>query len=125
LSWYAPLFILLVQILLIAACAMVAAVIRPFVPDSGSILGTGMMMLMFGSGIFYDYRSILNEEQHQWFLLNPMAMLIEAYRDALIRDIWPDWMGLGWVALGGLAVIVYMLRFFRRNDTTYARLVIQ
>lgn len=124
-TWYALPLLIFVQVLLIAACALVAAAITPFVPDFRFLVGTGMMMLMFASGIFYDYNTILLEEHRQFFLLNPMASLIEAYRDALMRDTWPDRSSLAWIALGSLAVIMLMLRFYRRNDAAYARLVVQ
>ena len=124
-TWLALPVVILVQVLVIAACALLAAAITPFVPDFQFIINTGMTMLMFASGIFYDYRAFILEEHRQYFLLNPLANLIEAYRDALMRQSWPDWSALAWVAFGSLAMIVVMFRFFRRNDATYARLVIQ
>jgi len=125
LSWLALPSLILVQILLIAACALVAAAIVPFVPDFKFVISTGMIMLMFASGIFYDYEAVLPPEQQQLFLLNPVARLLEGYRDALIRDTWPNFAGLTLIAVCSAIVILLMFEFYRRNDAVYARLVIQ
>jgi lipopolysaccharide transport system permease protein len=101
------------------------AAITPFLPDFRFIVATGMMMLMFASGIFYDYDKVLLEEHKQLFLLNPVARLIDGYREALLHDAWPEWVGLGWILIGSVVVILAMFRFYRRNDALYARLVIQ
>jgi lipopolysaccharide transport system permease protein len=125
LTWLALPSLILVQALLIAACALVVAAITPFLPDFRFIVATGMMMLMFASGIFYDYDKVLLEEHKQLFLLNPVARLIDGYREALLHDAWPEWVGLGWILIGSVVVILAMFRFYRRNDALYARLVIQ
>ncbi|MCF7977040.1 MAG: ABC transporter permease [Chromatiaceae bacterium] len=124
-TWLVLPLIVLTQLLLVAACALLVAAITPFLPDFRFIVQTGMMMLMFASGIFYDYREVLPESQQSLFMLNPMAQLIVAYRDALIYGTWPDLTGLAGVALLSLVGIGLMLLFFRRSDAFYARLVIQ
>jgi lipopolysaccharide transport system permease protein len=124
-GWVVLPLVILVQILLILACALITAAITPFLPDFRFIVNTGMTMLMLSSGIFYDYRQIVLEEHREFFLLNPMVRLIEAYRDVMIRDASPDWAGLAVVAAACAVVIGMLLAFFRRNDAVYARLVIE
>lgn len=51
------------------------------------------MLLMFGSGIFYDYRTLAIEWQNV-FLLNPIAFLLKSYRDILIDGVLPDYIML-------------------------------
>lgn len=113
------------QFLLIIAGALCASAIVPYIPDFKHIIPTAMTMLLFGSGIFYDYRTALHPEFQQYFLWNPVARLIEAYRDVLIRDSLPDLQGLLVIAIGSLLVIMLLAAWFRRNDETYARLIIQ
>ncbi|MEM1145860.1 MAG: ABC transporter permease [Pseudomonadota bacterium] len=125
LTWLALPVVLFTQILLILAIAMVASAITPFLPDFRFVIGTGMLMLMFASGIFYDYRTIVLDEHRELFLLNPLARLIDAYRDVLLRGTWPDWMGLLAIVSVCLMTLWMMAWFFRRNDGVYARLVIQ
>ncbi len=124
-SWLVLPLIALTQLLLVAACALLVAAITPFLPDFRFVVQTGMMMLMFASGIFYNYRDVLPEDQQSLFMLNPMAQLIAAYRDALMYNNWPEWSGLAGTALFSLAGLGLMLLFYRRTDALYARLVIQ
>jgi lipopolysaccharide transport system permease protein len=125
LTWLTLPLIALTQLLLVSACALLVAAITPFLPDFRFIVQTGMMMLMFASGIFYDFRTVLPEEQQGLFLLNPMAQLITAYRDALLSSSWPNLTALGWTAILSTVGLTLMLLFYRRNDAVYARLVIQ
>lgn len=125
LGWLMLPAVMLVQLLLISAAALFAAAIVPFVPDFRYIISTGMIMLMFGSGIFYDYRTALLDMHQRYFLLNPLARLIEAYRDILIRAAMPDWNGLTIVAIASIGVIALLGFYYRHRDHVYARLVIQ
>jgi len=124
-EWFVIPFIMFCQLLLITAAALIAAAVVPFIPDFKYIINTGMIMLMFGSGIFYDYRVSLNAEHQKYFLMNPLAQLIEAYRDILIRDSLPNFTALAAVSAGSVIAIGLFLLFFRRQDAAYARLVIQ
>ncbi len=124
-SWLALPAIIGVQLTMTAALALLVAAITPFIPDFRFIVGTGMMMLMFSSGIFYDYRVVLLEEHKQLFLLNPVARLIECYRDVLIRGAFPDFVGLVWVLAASGMLLFIMVRFYKVTDATYARLVSQ
>ena len=124
-TWFAVPVLLVAQILLITSVALIASAITPYLPDFRFIVQTGMILLMFSSGLFYDYRQVLLEKHKELFLLNPLARLIDGYRDALMRDAWPDWSGIATMMLLSVAMIALMLAYFRRKDATYARLVIQ
>ncbi|MEM6820980.1 MAG: ABC transporter permease [Verrucomicrobiota bacterium] len=123
--WFYLPAIIIVQAMLVCALALVAAAITPYVPDFRFLVNTGMTMLMFASGIFYDYRTVLKDEHKQWFLLNPMSTLIECYRDVLIRHQPLDWNGLLFLLLGSLVLLILVLGFYKRHDAAYARLVAQ
>jgi len=124
-DWFALPIVMIVQLLMISAVALATAAIVPFIPDFRFIISTGMIMLMFGSGIFYDYRTALLEQHQQLFLFNPMARLIEAYRDILIRNSTPDWAGMAAVAAASLFMLWILLVYYKYRDHIYARLVVQ
>lgn len=123
--WLALPLVVLVQLSLVVAVALLVSAIVPVVPDFQYIVHTGMIMLMFASGIFYDYRFALDPALQQYFLLNPLAVLIEAYRDVLMRSAWPEPAGLVAIALGSTVTCWLMMRLFRRFDSRYARMVVQ
>jgi len=123
LTWlYVPL-IAFTQLLMIVACALFAAAITPFIPDFRYIVTTVMTLLMFTSGVFFDYRTVILEKHQALFLTNPMANLLENYRRVLIRGDAPDFWALFAIAATSLVVAWLMLKVYRRFDTAYARLV--
>lgn len=87
-----PLLILL-QILFTSGCAMICAAITPFFPDFQLILGTIMHLLIFLSGVFYDV-SKLSVKMQDILRLNPMAAMIEQYREILLYGAWPNFQHL-------------------------------
>ena len=123
--WLTIIFVILTQLLLIIALSLLVAAITPFLPDFRYLITAGMMALMLGSGIFYSYKSVLLPEHQQLFLMNPVANLIKNYRQVLMENIQPDWTALGYICLGSIALIIVMALYYRRTDTSYARLIAQ
>jgi lipopolysaccharide transport system permease protein len=123
--WFTVIFVILTQLLLIIALSLLVAAITPFLPDFRYLIAAGMMALMFGSGIFYSYKSVLLPEHQQLFLMNPVANLIKNYRQVLMDNIPPDWTALGYICLGSILLIIVMTLYYRRTDTSYARLIAQ
>ncbi len=117
--------IIMVQFGLIVAVALFVSSIVPVFPDFKFLIGTGLTILMFGSGIFYSYEAVLLPEHRAIFLMNPMANLIKNYRDVLMYGQFPDWSALLAIAMFSIVLTVVMLLIFRRYDSSYARLVIQ
>ena len=117
--------IIMVQFGLIVAVALFVSSIVPVFPDFKILIGTVLTILMWGSGIFYDYEAVLKPEHRAIFQMNPMANLIKNYRDVLIHGQFPAWSALLAIVLFSTVLTVVMLLIFRRYDSTYARLVIQ
>ena len=123
--WLSVVFVILTQLLLISAVALVVAAITPFLPDFKYLIGTAMMALMFGSGLFYSYKEVLLPQHQQLFLMNPVANLIKNYRQVLMENTLPDWAALSNICLVSVALIVMMLLYYRKTGTIYARLIAQ
>jgi lipopolysaccharide transport system permease protein len=122
-SWLFLVPVVIVQFLLIVACALIAAGIIPFVPDFRFIIATGMTLLMLMSGIFFDYKTVVLERHQELFLLNPMARLLKNYRQVLIENQQPDWLALSVLGVASVMVIFVMATLYRRLDTAFARVV--
>jgi lipopolysaccharide transport system permease protein len=123
--WFLLIFVIVTQFLLIIAVSLCVSAVTPFLPDFRYLVSTGMMALMFGSGIFYSYKQVLLEKHQQLFLMNPLANLINNYRRVLMENTAPDWAALVTISVVSLIVIYLMIRFFNKMDAAYARLVIQ
>ena len=78
---------------------MLVGAITPFLPDIKVIIDNGMMLLFFISGVFFNINEV-QEPLRSYLLLNPMAGLIDEYRNVMIRGIWPD--------SGRLAIVLFL-----------------
>jgi lipopolysaccharide transport system permease protein len=123
--WFSVIFVVLTQFLLINAAALLVAAITPYLPDFRYLISTGMMALMFGSGIFYSYKEVLLPAHQELFLMNPIANLIKNYRQVLMENNPPDWGALAFICLGSIALIILMTLYYKKSGTRYARLIAQ
>ena len=120
-NWLALPLIILVQLLLIAACASVVAAIIPLWPDLQMLVSNGLMLMFFLSGIFFD-TSAVTGVLGNLLDLNPMVHVIDAYRAVLLESGWPDWSVLGVVSGFSLAGMLLSLRLLSRFDKLYPRM---
>ncbi|MFH1156194.1 MAG: ABC transporter permease [Pseudomonadota bacterium] len=123
--WFSLVFIVGTQFLMISGFSLFVAAITPFLPDFRYLIATAMMMLLFASGVFYSYVQVLSPQHQRYFLLNPLANLLNNYRRVLMYNQLPDWTALGIISLCSILLIILMTLFYRRTDTLYARLVVQ
>ena len=119
-TWIAAPAVMLTQLCLVMALAMLAGAVNPFLPDLKVVIDNVMMMLFFLSGVFFNINEV-QEPIKSYLLLNPMAGLIDEYRNVLIRGVWPDMMRLLIIfgvstILGGLALLL-----LKRMDHKYGK----
>jgi lipopolysaccharide transport system permease protein len=115
-GWLMAVPVILVNYLMIVACALWGAIFVCFVRDFFMVISLGMIFLMFTSGIFWDVRALADPQMTEWvLLLNPIAFILDAYRQVLMYGAPVDAahllsIGLGALLLGGLAVYVIQRR---------------
>ncbi len=114
--------LLLTQFLLILGLTLLVAAFVPFAPDLKYLVEHSLQILFYFSGVFFPGSSI-PENYQTYFYLNPMASIIEAYRDILMYHKWPNWLALALVSLLGLAISILMYNWLMRNDHLYPKLV--
>jgi len=114
--------IMLVQFLFNVALTWLTASVMPFFPDLRILIENLFQALFFVSGVFFSGSSLT--ENHQfYFYMNPMASLIESYRDVLMYNQWPSCttlLAIGVVALLGAMVAYRLLKYY---DRVYPKLV--
>lgn len=114
--------LLVVELCFIAAVTYVCAAVVPFFPDLRIVLDNALRLLFFLSGIFYP-GSALPEALQPYFYLNPMATLIDAYRDVLLHGQWPPVWPLVTVGLVSAAGVLAGSHLLARYDYVYPKLV--
>jgi len=115
--------LMIVQFLLIAACAFAAAAVVPFLPDISFLIKAGLSMLMFCSGVFYSVER-LPIDYRPLFMLNPMANLLTKYRDILLYNRMPDLSDVFYISAGSILAIFFMTLIITRIDHIYPRVVL-
>jgi lipopolysaccharide transport system permease protein len=113
--------ILLTELLFITALSYIVAAIVPFFPDLRVLLGHILHLMFFLSGVLYPVSKIPENVRHI-FRLNPMVVIIESLRNALMHGKWPEWGSLTGVAACSVLGILIGVKLIQRYDTTYPKL---
>jgi len=121
-AYHALPLIVLTQMLFVAAVGFLLAAVVPFLPDLTFLVSVVVRVVFFVSGIFFSPERI-PEAYRGYFLLNPMARLIEDYRGVLLHGRWPEPVPLLVIALVSVLVILAVARFMRRFETAYPRIL--
>lgn len=120
-AWTALPLIVFVQLLFVAALSTVVAAVTPFLPDLRIVLENVIRLWFFLSGVFYSVESVAPQLQ-EYLGLNPMTLILQAYRDVLLAAELPATGKL--FAVGGISMLGLALGFAltRRFDYAYPKL---
>jgi len=110
--------------LLTVSCTLLVAAIIPFVPDLRFVVESLLQLAFFVSGVFFSGGSI-PERYQGYFYWNPMAALIESFRDVLMHAAWPDWYLLGRVVVISIVMLMFASLLFHRWDRIYPKVVLR
>lgn len=125
LMWLALLPLLLIQLIFVSAIAIIFCSLIPFIPDLRFIVGTSSIMMMFGSGIFYDPNQILLPQHRELFFLNPLASLIQSYREIIMLGEMPAVSQFVIPAIISVSLLLIGMAILKKYDQHYPRVVIQ
>jgi lipopolysaccharide transport system permease protein len=123
-SWLALPAILLTQLAFIAGCTLLAAAVVPFVPDLRVLIDNGLMLLFFLSGVFFDLSSA-SEEIRLFLELNPMAVLINEYRQVLMHGQMPSWGAVAVIVGVSVLLAGFGLYLLKRLDRRYPKVLMR
>lgn len=105
-------------------CACLVAGIAPFFPDFSLIYAKLMMILFWVSGIFFDPYTSVPPDLLSLFFMNPVAVFISLYKEALVNNQYP----LDLILRAGVwSVIMPLLglMLLKKFDKVYPRVVMQ
>lgn len=121
LSWIALPAIFLVQFLLTYGVALTTAGIMPFIPDISFIISSAMTALFFLSGVFFEVKP--SHANYDLFMCNPLAKLLEQYRQVILHGNFPEWGALVQIGAIGIILILVMNLFIKKMDFYFPRVV--
>ncbi len=120
---YAAIPLLLVlQMMVNVVVSVAVAAVMPYFPDARITVDALLRSLMLVSGIFFPIEKVQAAYQ-AYFYLNPMFILIEAYRNILLHGQWPSWPLLGALAAASVAGLFLVLAFYRRIDLSVVKAI--
>lgn len=98
------------------------SVVVPFLPDLNFLIGHVIHLMFFVSGVFFGIDAI-PEKLRIIFLLNPMARILQSYREILMYKTWPDMRMLLIISAISLVGCACALMLLRRFDRVYPRVI--
>ena len=114
--------ILIIQGLLALGVNLFASAINVFYRDVRFVVPLGIQLWMYVTPIIYPV-TLVPKRLRILYMLNPMAGIIEGYRQVILRGQWPDFRYLGLAALVSAAVFVLGYRVFKRLEMDFADII--
>ncbi|NND66800.1 MAG: ABC transporter permease [Halioglobus sp.] len=115
-TWIYIVPVLLVNYIMILSLALLAASIVTVVRDFAPLIALAMIFLMFTSGIFWDVRGFNDPAKTDLLLsINPLAFILDAYRQVLMYATPPDMFHLLSIGAGFGALLCVAVLIMRRG----------
>lgn len=119
-SWFWLIPVIIVNYIMIVACAFIASILVCFIRDISMFIPLAMMFLMFSSGVFFDFRDLPDSQMAELIMTyNPMAFLLDAYRQVLMHQSMPDLLQLSRIGLIFAVITIVVASWMRK----YSRLL--
>ncbi len=114
--------ILLVQIIFTLGIVLFLSAINVFYRDVRYALPLFIQLLMYACPIIYPI-SIVPAGIKPFYMLNPMAPIIDGYRRVLIQAKPPDFCYLGIATLVSLLIFYLGYKYFKKMENTFADII--
>ena len=118
-SWSAVtlmvLLVFLIEFIFVLGLIFLLAPMNVFYRDIGFIIPIAIQLLMFATPIIYPL-SIVPARFRPYYVLNPMAGIIDGYRQILLHNRMPDWPSLGVAAVISVVIFGLGLAYFKRVE---------
>ena len=114
--------LLVVQVLFTFALVCLTSAVHVYFRDIGHALTLGLQLWMFATPVAYPM-SVVPEAVRPFYLLNPMAPLIDGYRKAIVYGQAPDLGRIGLVLACVLVLMTLTYLGFKRAERTFADVI--
>jgi lipopolysaccharide transport system permease protein len=116
---YVPI-IFAIEFALVLGLSFIFSASNVFYRDTGYLVDISLAFGFYATPIFYPLPSKLSPWLYKLYMLNPMAHLLQAYREALLLNQFPSWQYLAYPAVVAVLVLFLGMVYFRRNAPTFA-----
>lgn len=114
--------IIMIQIVFTLGICFFASALNVYYRDVRSALPLLIQMWMYASPIIYPV-SLVPIRLRTFYMLNPMAGIMDSYRNVLVKGISPDLFYLGIAAGGSVVLFILGYWYFKRIEMTFADVI--
>ncbi|GAA4069260.1 ABC transporter permease [Amphibacillus indicireducens] len=107
--------IILIQLIFLLALSLGIGYFSVFIRDINNLTKHATRILFYASPVIWG-RGLLPEKYAYLVEINPIGIILNAYRDVLMYAKTPNLNALGIVALGSMVVLFYLLNHYRKNE---------
>jgi lipopolysaccharide transport system permease protein len=107
--------VFLVQCVFIVGLILLLAPMNVFYRDIGFVIPVALQLLMFATPIIYPL-SIVPESIRPYYILNPLAGIIDGYRRIFLHNAVPDWPSFAAAAVMSAVIFSLGLLYFKRVE---------
>jgi lipopolysaccharide transport system permease protein len=112
-NWFLLPVVALTQMAFMMPLVLVAAWVTAMIPDVRMLINILVLIMLFLSGIFWDINELESPIRENVMLFNPLAFLIDAYRQILLHQSQPDWLHLALIFLVSVLVSALLFALYR------------
>ncbi|WP_117149630.1 ABC transporter permease [Paraliobacillus zengyii] len=116
-SWQIVLLpiIILTQLLMLLAVGMFLSYVCVFIKDIDHMITHVIRLFFYASPIIWEGSRL--PEQYDWVVnINPIAILLNAYRDVLMYQSTPHFLGLFIIMIISILTLIFLLIHYKRNE---------
>jgi lipopolysaccharide transport system permease protein len=114
--------LLLIQVILMLGASLITSALHVSYRDLAPVVTLGLQVWLYLTPVSYPL-SIVPAELRPWYILNPMAGLIESYRDVVVHGRAPQWDALGASIVISLLLFIGAYIFFKRAERAFADVI--
>jgi ABC-type polysaccharide/polyol phosphate export permease len=114
--------IVLIQVALSLGLMLLTSWLTVLIRDIPQLVSVALQILFYLSPIIYPV-SIVPHRYQFLINLNPVGLLIVAYRDIIVYGRQPDWFSLVYPAALAIAVLIFGYRHFKANEDRFADMI--
>ncbi len=109
----------IIEYFFILGVVLILSAVTVYLRDIEHIIGVILQALFYGTPIVYSMSSIPAE--YEWiFKLNPMAYVVQGFRDILYYQKMPDMMGLLIISMITIVILIIGFRVFDKLQRNFA-----
>lgn len=120
--WFIPLLLIIYLITFGISCILLHFGI--FVEDLANVTSLALRLLFYLSGIFYNLATRVPTPYNKILLrINPVAYIINAFRNVLLQGKTPSLVMMGGWTLAGILLIAVGIHIIHKYENSYAKVI--